>query len=98
MDVCRRIQLEFEKSEFERSHFVYLLFTNMASTYDGFQMKALIDNSLVDFGRRSNDYSTHRPGFPPSFYDRLENFLKWKDLRVLDVGTGNFRLNCFVIL
>ena len=30
--------------------------------------------SDVDFGKRSGDYAEHRPGFPESFYDRLETF------------------------
>lgn len=42
----------------------------------------------VDFGRRSRDYAEHRPSFPPSFYDRLERYVRLAGLRALDVGTG----------
>lgn len=41
--------------------------------------------AVVDFGRRSEDYARHRPGFPPSFYDRLGPL---RGLRALDLGTG----------
>lgn len=39
----------------------------------------------VDFGRRGDDYARHRPGFPSSFYDRLEPL---RGLQALDLGTG----------
>ena len=42
----------------------------------------------VDFGRRSTDYATHRPGFPPSFYERLDAVCPLRGARALDVGTG----------
>jgi len=42
----------------------------------------------IDFGRHSGDYATQRPGFPDSFYDRLERFRPLTGARVLDVGTG----------
>jgi SAM-dependent methyltransferase len=42
----------------------------------------------IDFGRHSGDYAMQRPGFPDSFYDRLERFRPLVGARVLDVGTG----------
>jgi ubiquinone/menaquinone biosynthesis C-methylase UbiE len=42
----------------------------------------------IDFGRHSDDYATQRPGFPDSFYTRLERFRPLTGARVLDVGTG----------
>ena len=42
----------------------------------------------VDFGRQSRDYAVHRPGFPPSFYSRLETFANFDNSRVVDIGTG----------
>jgi len=48
----------------------------------------LIENSTIDFGRRSQDYADHRPGLPPSFYDRIETFCKLQGANVLDLGTG----------
>ena len=42
----------------------------------------------VDFGKRSEDYSEHRPGFPSSFYNRLERFVAFSNATALDVGTG----------
>ncbi len=42
----------------------------------------------VDFGRHSNDYAQHRPGFPHSFYDRLETIVALKGIAALDLGTG----------
>lgn len=43
----------------------------------------------IDFGRTAHDYDRHRPGFPPSFYARVEA-LGWVrgGLRCLDLGTG----------
>lgn len=51
-------------------------------------LQDLIANSEVDFGKQSDDYSKHRPGFPPSFYDRLQNFIPFQGIQALDVGTG----------
>jgi len=49
----------------------------------------LFDNApSLDFGRHSGDYAAQRPGFPDSFYDRLERFRPLVGARVLDVGTG----------
>lgn len=42
----------------------------------------------IDFGLRSQDYAAQRPGFPDSFYTRLERFRPLVGARVLDVGTG----------
>jgi ubiquinone/menaquinone biosynthesis C-methylase UbiE len=42
----------------------------------------------IDFGLRSRDYAEQRPGFPDSFYARLERFRPLTGARVLDVGTG----------
>ena len=42
----------------------------------------------IDFGRRSVDYATHRPGFPTSFYDRLETFIPLAGVSALDIATG----------
>ena len=39
----------------------------------------------VDFGRHSEDYARHRPGFPASFFDRIGPL---RGLRALDLGTG----------
>ncbi len=44
--------------------------------------------SDVDFGRRSWDYAKYRPGFPDSFYDRVESFIALNDARAVDLGTG----------
>lgn len=42
----------------------------------------------VDFGRFSEDYGEYRPGFPSSFYDRLEALVGLEGIRALDLGTG----------
>ncbi len=34
----------------------------------------LIEQKQVDFGKTSEDYAVHRPGFPDSFYARLRAF------------------------
>jgi SAM-dependent methyltransferase len=42
-----------------------------------------------DWGRTSSDYSRHRPGYPPSFYERLMALAIGRaGQRVLDLGTG----------
>ncbi len=43
----------------------------------------------IDFGRTVADYEQHRPGFPATFFDRLEQ-KHWirPGQRVLDLGTG----------
>jgi len=42
----------------------------------------------VDFGRHSEDYAAYRPGFPASFYRRLDAIVPIRDSRCLDVATG----------
>lgn len=44
---------------------------------------------VIDFGRTADDYEQHRPGFPDSFFDRLEE-RDWiaPGRRALDLGTG----------
>ena len=42
----------------------------------------------VDFGRHSEDYASHRPGLPPSFYRRLEAIIPIGGSRSLDLATG----------
>jgi len=42
----------------------------------------------VDFGRYSEDYAEHRPGFPKSFYRRLDAIFPIKGSRALDLATG----------
>ena len=44
--------------------------------------------SKVDFGRQSDDYGEHRPGFPCSFYDRLERIAPLAKSCGVDLGTG----------
>ncbi len=48
----------------------------------------MYDPSIIDFGRRSDDYATFRPGFPDSFYDRLETHVTLSDTTAVDLGTG----------
>lgn len=42
----------------------------------------------LDFGRHSEDYAAHRPGFPTSFYERLDAIARIRGSRTLDVATG----------
>lgn len=42
----------------------------------------------IDFGRQSESYATQRPGFPPSFYERLSQRLGFENRRALDLGCG----------
>jgi SAM-dependent methyltransferase len=44
--------------------------------------------SGIDFGRHSGDYAEHRPGFPPSFYRRLDSLAPIEGTRALDLATG----------
>ncbi len=48
----------------------------------------MYDPSLIDFGRRSDDYATFRPGFPDSFYDRLAAHVTLSETTAVDLGTG----------
>ncbi|MGH9689018.1 MAG: class I SAM-dependent methyltransferase [Candidatus Acidiferrales bacterium] len=46
-----------------------------------------------DWGRTSLDYSRHRPGYPPSFYERITALgIGRPGQRVLDLGTGTGNL------
>ncbi|MBI3709427.1 MAG: class I SAM-dependent methyltransferase [Proteobacteria bacterium] len=51
---------------------------------------ATIDKGKAfDWGRTSSDYATHRPGPPPSFYERLHALgVGRAGQRILDLGTG----------
>lgn len=53
----------------------------------GFQVSG-IGASEIDFGRHSGDYAEHRPGFPPSFYRRLDAISPLDGSRTLDLATG----------
>lgn len=44
--------------------------------------------NTIDFGAHSEDYATHRPGPPPSFYRRLEDLVRIGESRILDLATG----------
>jgi SAM-dependent methyltransferase len=44
--------------------------------------------STIDFGRHSEDYAVHRPGFPASFYRRLDAIRRIRGSRSLDLATG----------
>ncbi len=45
-------------------------------------------SDTVDFGRHAQDYATHRPGPPASFYERLDTFIPLQGSRALDLATG----------
>jgi ubiquinone/menaquinone biosynthesis C-methylase UbiE len=42
----------------------------------------------IDFGRHSEDYAAYRPGFPASFYRRLDAIARIGESRALDLATG----------
>jgi SAM-dependent methyltransferase len=44
--------------------------------------------SNVDFGRHSDDYAEYRPGFPASFYQRIDAITRIGKSRSLDLATG----------
>jgi SAM-dependent methyltransferase len=44
--------------------------------------------SHIDFGRHSEDYAEYRPGFPASFYQRIDAITHIKETRSLDLATG----------
>ncbi len=44
--------------------------------------------SDIDFGRHSQDYAVYRPGFPASFYRRLDGLARIGGTRALDLATG----------
>ncbi|GMQ83245.1 MAG: hypothetical protein BMS9Abin05_2739 [Rhodothermia bacterium] len=44
--------------------------------------------SNIDFGRHSEDYAAYRPGFPASFYQRIDAITRIGKSRSLDLATG----------
>jgi len=44
--------------------------------------------SNIDFGRHSEDYAAYRPGFPASFYQRIDAIAPIRGTRSLDLATG----------
>lgn len=47
------------------------------------------EGNNIDWSRASVDYARFRPGFPPSFFKRLEEFgIGSNGLPILDLGTG----------
>jgi SAM-dependent methyltransferase len=44
--------------------------------------------SKVDFGRHSEDYAAYRPGYPASFYQRIDAITRIRESRSLDLATG----------
>jgi SAM-dependent methyltransferase len=44
--------------------------------------------SAIDFGRHSEDYAAYRPGFPASFYQRIDAITPIRGSRSLDLATG----------
>ena len=44
--------------------------------------------SKIDFGRHSEDYAAYRPGFPASFYQRIDAITRIGESRSLDLATG----------
>jgi SAM-dependent methyltransferase len=44
--------------------------------------------SNIDFGRYSEDYAAYRPGFPASFYRRIDAIARIRESRSLDLATG----------
>jgi len=51
-------------------------------------LKQLVEDHTVDFGRSSYYYAKYRPGPPESLYTRLNNYLPLANAKVLDVGCG----------
>ena len=44
---------------------------------------------IVDWSHTSEDYATHRPGYPASFYQRLKYYnIGISGQRILDLATG----------
>lgn len=53
------------------------------------RISTIDDGKAFDWGRTSSDYATHRPGPPPSFYERLRVLgVGRSGQRILDLGTG----------
>ncbi len=44
--------------------------------------------STIDFGRHSEDYAEYRPGFPASFYQRIDAITRIRESRSLDLASG----------
>ncbi|MFQ5549633.1 MAG: methyltransferase domain-containing protein [Gemmatimonadales bacterium] len=44
--------------------------------------------TTIDFGRHSEDYAAYRPGFPASFYQRIDAITRIRESRSLDLATG----------
>lgn len=42
----------------------------------------------IDFGRYSEDYAAYRPGFPASFYRRIDAIARIGECRSIDLATG----------
>jgi SAM-dependent methyltransferase len=52
-------------------------------------MNAIDAGRVIDWSKTSSDYGAHRPGPPPSFYERLRVLgVGRSGQRVLDLGTG----------
>jgi len=52
-------------------------------------LSSAVHSRQVDYGKASNFYAEHRPGFPQQFYDRLELLgVEFKGKKVLDLGSG----------
>ena len=48
----------------------------------------------IDWGKTSDDYVAHRPGYPESFFPRLREIgVEFEGLRVLDLGCGTGALS-----
>ena len=46
--------------------------------------------NTVDFGKTASDYRTHRAGFPPETFDRLEGLgVGLAGQKIVDLGTGD---------
>lgn len=45
-------------------------------------------SSQIDFGRHTDDYAAFRPGFPASFYRRIDAIARIRGGRSLDLATG----------
>src|SRR6202008_4513476 len=53
------------------------------------QMDSIDHGRTFDWDRTSQDYARYRPGYPPSFYERIASLgVGLPGQRVLDLGTG----------
>lgn len=48
--------------------------------------KRLMSN--IDFGRHSEDYAAYRPGYPASFFQRIDAIVRISESHSLDLATG----------